>query len=214
MFFHAVQVKKDICKMQKMIYTIGHSTHSMQYFLELLTIYAVNCVVDVRSLPASRFNPQFNKKALEACLGNNGIDYLHLPDAFGARQNRKDVLNEKGIVDFEKLRLTDTFQMSLSTLDGLSGEGKICALMCAEAEPLSCHRFSMITPVLKERGWDIYHIMKDKQVTSQEQLERDLLTEFAASLNYDLFDPHSPDEGSLQRAFKLKNEEIGYRPPK
>jgi uncharacterized protein (DUF488 family) len=87
-----------------LIYTIGHSTHAIDYFLELLTDYKITCVVDVRSLSASRFNPQYNKNALSTFLRAHGITYLHFGEEFGARQSDPQLLDDKGKVDFEKMR--------------------------------------------------------------------------------------------------------------
>jgi uncharacterized protein (DUF488 family) len=82
------------------IYTVGHSTHPLNYFLSLLQEYGINCLVDVRSVAASRYNPQYNKEPLSNFLKNNGIVYMHLPEEFGARHSDPDLLDEKGKVDF------------------------------------------------------------------------------------------------------------------
>jgi uncharacterized protein (DUF488 family) len=86
------------------IYTVGHSTHPLNYFLSLLQEYHVNCLVDVRSVAASSYNPQFKREPFSNFLKNNGIIYLHLPEEFGARQSESDLLDEKGKVDFSKVR--------------------------------------------------------------------------------------------------------------
>src|SRR5687768_17775586 len=98
------------------IYTIGHSTHPIDYFLQLLKHHGVNCVVDVRSVPASRFNPQFNKKTLASSLVANGIEYIHFGEAFGARQTDPLLLDNEGRVDFEKIRGTEKFNNGISRL--------------------------------------------------------------------------------------------------
>ena len=78
------------------IYTVGHSTHQLDYFLELLTEYSVNCVVDVRSVAASSYNPQYNKEPLSNFLKNNQIRYLHFAEEFGARHSDPDLLDNDG----------------------------------------------------------------------------------------------------------------------
>src|SRR5688572_21081734 len=98
------------------IYTIGHSTHPIDYFLELLEHYGVNCIVDVRSLPASRFNPQFNKKSLASSLKAKGTEYMHFGEAFGARQTDRLLLDNEGRVDFEKTRGTEKFINAIGRL--------------------------------------------------------------------------------------------------
>lgn|GEM_PF-4927554 len=86
------------------IYTIGHSTHQLDYFLELLKTYSVSCVIDVRSVAASSYNPQYNQEPLSNFLKNNRVTYLHFGEEFGARHRDPDLLDEDGKVDFEKVR--------------------------------------------------------------------------------------------------------------
>jgi hypothetical protein len=94
------------------IYTIGHSTHQPEYFLELLQAYGVNCIIDVRSIAASAYNPQYNKEPLSNFLKNNKVKYLHFAEEFGARHTDPDLLDDEGKVDFERcivLKKVDTF---------------------------------------------------------------------------------------------------------
>ena len=96
------------------IYTIGHSTHPIDYFLGLLQNFSVNCVIDVRTVAASAYNPQYNQEPLSIFLKQNGINYLHFADEFGARQTDPDLLDEDGKVDFEKVRKTWNFKNGVS----------------------------------------------------------------------------------------------------
>ena len=105
------------------IYTIGHSTHPIAYFIELLKCYNVNCVVDVRSLAASRFNPQYNKKSLATSLNSQRIEYLHFGEEFGARQIDPSLLDEEGRVDFEKIRNSEKFTRGIERLTKRLREG-------------------------------------------------------------------------------------------
>jgi uncharacterized protein (DUF488 family) len=194
--------------MKNVIYTIGHSTHHQDYFLNLLKDHAINCVVDVRSIAASRFNPQYNKKRLSGFLKDHEISYMHFPEEFGARHTEPLLLDEAGRVDFEKVRRSEKFIDGMKRLhDGLERNFSI-ALMCAEADPLECHRFGMITPALKKSGVDINHILKDSSVISNETLEGKLLVKYRNKLSGDLFS--SPN--ALEKAYRLLNIEIGYTP--
>ena len=98
------------------IYTIGHSTHPLNYFLSLLREYFVTCLVDVRSIAASRHNPQYNKEPPSNFLKNNGIIYMHLPEEFGAKQSEPDLLDDKGKVDFEIVRSSLIFKNGVEKL--------------------------------------------------------------------------------------------------
>jgi uncharacterized protein (DUF488 family) len=195
--------------MKRAIFTIGHSRHPADYFLELLQSQKINCVVDVRSIAASRFNPQYNKPRLSEFLANNGIQYFHLHEEFGARQKDISLLDEIGRVDFEKMRSSEKFKSGISFLKNQSSQGKTIALMCAEADPLNCHRFSMIVPALKKE-FQILHVLKDKTVLENEELENKLLKKFRKQLPaISLFDLDETER--LQQAYLLMNKRIGYR---
>jgi uncharacterized protein (DUF488 family) len=193
------------------IYTIGHSTHPIDYFLELLQRYHVNCVVDVRSMPASRFNPQFNKKSLASSLKSKGIGYLHFGDSFGARQTDPLLMDDDGRVDFEKVRNTNKFKDALSRIRKGAHDGYSIALMCSEAEPLSCHRFVMISPALKD--FKVHHILKDQSILNQEDLEEQLLKKFSKELSQTkVFESNNDKSQKLTAAYKMMNKIMGYMP--
>lgn len=190
------------------IYTIGHSTHTIDYFLELLKACKINCVVDVRSLAASRFNPQYNKLALTDFLKKHFITYLHFAAEFGARQADPKLLDKEGRVDFEKVRKSPPFKLGIERLQqGIDRKFKI-ALMCAESEPLDCHRFSMISPALTEAGFDVKHILKDTTLKTQADLEGELLKQYETMISKPTI--FEPTVDTLKMAYRLKNKEIGY----
>lgn len=193
------------------IYTIGHSTHPIDYFTELLKHYHVNCVVDVRTMPASRFNPQFNKKSLASSLKANGIAYLHFGEAFGARQTDPFLLDNEGRVDFEKVRNTEKFKDAISRIRKGAQDGFSIALMCSEAEPINCHRFVMISPALND--FNVCHILKDKSVVTQEELEEQLLKKFSKALSQtQVFEANDGTSQKLAAAYKMMNKKVGYIP--
>lgn len=193
------------------IYSIGHSTHPIEYFLELLKHYNVNCVVDVRSLPASRFNPQYNKKALTNAMEQQEIKYLHFGEEFGARQTDPGLLDEDRKVDFEKMRNSEKFKKGIERLWRGAQDGYVIALMCSESEPLNCHRFSMISIALKD--FEVKHILKEKSVVSQEQLEDKLLEMYSKKLpKSDMFKLNVIRSELLNAAYRLRNKEVAYSP--
>jgi uncharacterized protein (DUF488 family) len=164
------------------IYTVGHSTHPLNYFLSLLREYNINCLVDVRSVAASRYNPQYNKEPLSNFLKNNGIIYMHFPEEFGARQSHPDLLDEKGKVDFAKVRKSWNFKNGVDRLQLGINKGYTVALMCSESDPFDCHRFSMIAVALEQAGFEVLHILKDKTLKSTSDLEQLLLKKYAQQL--------------------------------
>ena len=124
------------------LFTIGHSNQSQEEFLAMLRRYGVDCVVDVRSVPASKYSPQFNMEVLRRFLKQNGVEYLHFGREFGAR--RTDCINEDGQGDFEKAVTTADFLSGVERVKKGADKGYHIALMCSEANPLECHRFSLV----------------------------------------------------------------------
>jgi uncharacterized protein (DUF488 family) len=195
------------------IYTVGHSTHQLEYFLELLQEYSVNCIVDVRSVAASGYNPQYNKEPLSNFLKANRITYLHFAEEFGARHIDPDLLDEEGKVDFEKVRKSWNFKRGVERLwQGLDKRFTI-ALMCSESEPLDCHRFSMISIALEKDGFEVKHILKDKSLKSNAELEMQLLKKYDKKIpKPDIFEPNVSLSDQLKVAYRLRNKEIAYSP--
>ena len=143
------------------IYTIGHSTHSLGEFLEILKSFQIQTIADIRSLPGSRRFPQFNKEELEISLPKNGIEYLHLTDLGGRRRVKKDSKNNrwnndpfKGYADYME---TEQFKSAILSLEAIASKKRV-AYMCSEAVWWRCHR-SMVSDYLKLKGWDVVHIM-------------------------------------------------------
>lgn len=195
------------------IYTVGHSTHQLDYFLELLTEYSVNCVVDVRSVAASSYNPQYNKEPLSNFLKNNQICYLHFAEEFGARHSDPDLLDNDGKVDFEKVKRSWNFKKGVERLWQGVEKRFVIALMCSESEPLDCHRFSMIAKALEKDGFDVRHILKDKSIKSNLELEIQLLKKYDKRIpKPGIFEPNISVDDQLKVAYKLRNQEIAYSP--
>lgn len=195
----------------KLVYTIGHSTHNLEYFLKLLQKHEINCLIDVRSIPASKYNPQYNKEYLNNFLKNNAIIYMHFGQEFGARHDDESVLNDEGIVDFELFRKTYLFQNGIERLDDGISKGYKIVLMCSEGNPLDCHRFGMISVYLEEIGIKVEHILKDGSINSHEELEEELLKKYQKKLpaSTPMFD--IPKKDKLKDAYKLLNKEIGWK---
>ena len=195
---------------QQIIYTIGHSTHTADYFAKLLQAYRVNCLVDVRSIAASRYNPQYNQKALSDFLIVYRITYLHFAAEFGARQT--GALDERGRVDFEQVRQLPTFRNGIQRLLQGAARGYVIALMCAESDPLDCHRFAMITPALVEAGFEVRHILKDKTWLANHALEDRLLKKYDKKLpKPDVFHAEMLRAERLKLALRLRNDEVGWK---
>lgn len=195
------------------LFTVGHSSHPPDYFLELLKEYKITCLIDVRSVAASAYNPQFNKEPLAAFLNKNGIQYLHFPKEFGARHTEPELLDENGKVDFEKVRNSNSFKEGVQRLIQGFDKGYVISLMCSEAEPLDCHRFSMVSVSLSNAGFEINHILKDKSLVTNVQLENVLFKKFYKKLPIPtFFEPDVTIQDQIKAAYRLKNQEIAFSP--
>ena len=143
------------------IFTIGHSTRSIEEFVELLTIYEIKEVVDVRTIPMSRHNPQFNTDKLTASLNHEHIQYKHIKKLGGLRHSNKDSINlgwhNTSFRGFADYMASPEFSEGLDELIEIA-HTKVTAIMCAEAVPWRCHR-SLIADALTKKGWMVRDIM-------------------------------------------------------
>lgn len=160
-------------RMQKTLFTIGHSTHSVEYFISLLKKHDVRAIYDVRSMPYSRHNPQFNREPLTEQLCTAGISYFFLGKELGARSDNP-ACYIGGKVQYNYLVDEPSFQQGLRRVrKGI--EDCRSALMCAEREPLSCHRTILIGRELREPDLNIEHILADGSVEENSATERRLM---------------------------------------
>ncbi|MEP7171074.1 MAG: DUF488 domain-containing protein [Bacteroidota bacterium] len=193
------------------IFTVGHSTHDISYFVELLKTFSIDTLIDVRSVAASAYSPQYNKESLSAFLLRHKISYLHFADEFGARKTDASLLDKEGKVDFEKVRNSNPFKSGVHQLKKMSGENKIMALMCSEANPFDCHRFSMVSVQLAKENFEVVHILKDKSVVTNKELEEELLKKYAKKIPQpSLFEPEISTEQQLNFAYRLRNRDVAY----
>jgi uncharacterized protein (DUF488 family) len=155
------------------IYTVGHSNHSIERFLELLSAHAIQAIADVRSHPYSRFSPQFSLKRLSASLEDARVAYLFLGRELGARSDDPTVVVD-GKVDYRRLAKTIRFQDGLARVVDAAANARV-ALMCAERDPLECHRAILVCPELAARGVESQHIREDGRLESRAELEARLL---------------------------------------
>lgn len=145
------------------IFTVGHSTLPIGQFIALLKTYAIERLVDIRTVPRSRHNPQFNSDALSEALNGEHIEYCSLPALGGLRHARKDSPNagwhNKSFRGYADYMQTAEFEQGLQTLIRLSGQKRV-AIMCAEAVPWRCHR-SLVADALGVRGLPVVEILSE-----------------------------------------------------
>jgi uncharacterized protein (DUF488 family) len=185
------------------IWTIGHSNHSALRLIDLLQGAGVECVADVRSVPFSRRNPQFGQRALIASLKDAGIEYWFLGDALGARPKDEDCY-ESGKVSYARIAATVAFRDAIAELMDRS-QSKRIAIMCAEKEPLDCHRTILVGRALAQRGVELRHILADGRIEPHAALEERLL--HLAKEHVDLL---SSRDAALARAYDKRGRQMAF----
>lgn len=189
-----------------MIYTVGHSNHPIAHFLKLLRGQGVTLLADVRSTPYSRFNPQFRRDALTEALAEQDIEYLFLGEGLGARSKDPSCYDD-GRVSYRKLAATDLFRQGIDRLLTAAKSHRV-AIMCAEKDPLDCHRTILVARELVRRGETVAHILASGQVESHEQVMEHLREKLKLEPT-DLF-----DDDVNEQAYELRGQQIAYVDPK
>ncbi|MDD1776958.1 MAG: DUF488 domain-containing protein [Candidatus Helarchaeota archaeon] len=159
----------DFSKVEKEIYTIGHSNHPPERFIKLLKQHQIEVLVDVRSRPHSKQVPHFNKNTLKSLVIANGIKYLFLGKELGGIPEKSDFYDENGYVIYSRIAGSVAFLEAISRLETGILEYRV-AIMCGEENPFGCHRRLLIGRVLKERGITIQHIRGNGKLQTEEQL--------------------------------------------
>ncbi len=165
-FYCGVQLTPETNSERIEIYALGHSTRPLEQFVELLQAHEIKILADIRTIPRSRTNPQFNQENLARELPRAGIRYIHLQALGGLRRPQKDSANLgwentsfRGYADYMQ---TPEFEAALAELIRLGAEGRT-AIMCAEGNPFRCHR-NLVADALTARGIPVYHISSRKTV--------------------------------------------------
>lgn len=191
------------------IFTVGHSTHSVEEFLELLRAHDVTALADVRSSPYSSYNDQFNREGLKSDLEKAGITYVFLGRELGAQSNNPDCYRD-GKVQYDRLAQTQYFQQGLERLRKGAQKFRI-AIMCAEKDPITCHRMILVCRQIRGDDLDIRHILEDGTAEPNEHAETRLMEEMGLPPEGGLFESR---EELLETAYDRQGEKIAYKQTK
>jgi len=187
------------------VFTIGHSVHPIDLFVGLLQGAGVTALADVRSVPFSRFQPQFNRPALRQALADAKIAYVFLGDELGARSKDPDCY-EDGRIQYPRLAKTALFQAGIDRV--LRGKAEYSvALMCAEKEPLECHRTLLVARELDERGVPVVHLHADEDHESHAAA----MFRLRARLGHPAFDLFRSEEELREEAYKAQAVRFSYK---
>jgi uncharacterized protein (DUF488 family) len=188
------------------LFTIGHSGLSLDEFIALLKQYKITALCDVRSMPYSRRNPQFNREPLQQDLKSRNIEYIFLGEELGARS--KDPSSYvAGKALYSKIAELPLFKHGLERIKLGMENDYVLALMCAEKDPLSCHRSILICRNLRDVNIDIRHIIDNKSIETQSDLEQRLVKQL--KIYPDLFNDKEPSD-LVERAYDIQGDRIAY----
>lgn len=155
------------------LFTIGHGNRKLEDFLALLKDYSVEYLIDVRSMPYSKFNPQYNQNELKKFLESNGITYVFMGDTIGGRPKDTTCYDDEGKVDYEAVKTKDFFLQGIERLKTAYQKDINLVLMCSESKPCECHRSKLIGRVLDLDNIELKHIdekgkLKDQKIVINE----------------------------------------------
>jgi uncharacterized protein (DUF488 family) len=186
------------------VFTIGHFNLEIGKFVALLKQHGIWAIADVRSSPYSQYNPQFNGESLQRALQEQGIAYVFLGEELGARRSERECYLE-GRADYQLISQTPAFKRGIERV--IQGAAKMpLALMCAEKDPIDCHRCILVSPHLRRPGLQVLHVLSDGTVENHEHTEQRLLQLFALD-EKELF--RSPGE-IVAEAYRKQGEKVAY----
>ena len=197
------------------IYTLGHSNYSFDKFIEILKKYNINCVVDIRAIPYSKYNTQYNKEFFQANLKKLGYTYIYMDDEFGAKRRTRNSYNDEGDADFDKVILEEDFKKGIERLKVGCAKNYKIVLLGAMQEPIRCPRAILLGRELIKEGFNVKHIMHEGDLKTQDELEEQLLEKYFEERNQltmdSLLGNAMSREDMIKESYKLANKEIGYR---
>jgi uncharacterized protein (DUF488 family) len=186
------------------LFTVGHSVHPIDHFIDILKKNGIEAVADVRSSPYSKFTPQFNREPIKETLQRNGIRYVFLGEELGARRDEAECYESSKVI-YRKVANLPIFKAGISRL--LEGTEKMrVAIMCAEKDPLTCHRTVLVAHFSRAHFSDTLHILEDGSIESRAEADLRLLREYKLEKE-DFFSPY---EERLALAYSKRAEKIAY----
>jgi uncharacterized protein (DUF488 family) len=151
------------------LFTIGHSNHTEEAFLELLAAHTIQVLVDVRSQPFSRFSPHFSREPLKALVESAGVRYLFMGDQLGGRPEGDNLLDDQGHALYHRMAEAPAFLEGIARLERGVRDWRV-AIMCSEEDPAVCHRYLLVTRVIRDRGVDVWHIRGDRRLQADDEI--------------------------------------------
>lgn len=197
------------------IYTIGHSNYSLERLVEMLRFFNIDCIVDIRGTPYSKYNIQFNKEVIEESLKRAGFTYIYMAKEFAAKRENKTSYNKEGYSDFEKVINEEDFKLGIERLKLGIKKGFNIVLLGAMQDPIRCHRSVLVGRELIKHGFNVKHILDDYSLASQDDIDEMILEKYHSNRNQITIDSLLGEglstEEMINDGYKKANKEIGYR---
>lgn len=194
------------------VYSIGYSGFSINDFVATLKRHNISLIVDVRSYPFSSHFPEYNKDALEISLKAHGIYYRNYAYEFGARQDDRNFYCNDGYLDFDVFSKSEPFLQGVNKLCKSMEQNYTFALMCAEKDPINCHRTILVSRAFFERGYNVVHLLSNGATVTHAEINRRLIEKYYPNRHQmTLFGDIQDDDALLEMAYRKQNAEIGYR---
>lgn len=186
-------------------FTIGHSIHPLSKFLKFLASCNINCIADVRGIPYIKYASQFNKEYLQSEIKQKNINYLFMGDVLGAT-DYASLKSEEGGIDFKKALETKEFTAGIERIIEEIKKGSTIAIMCTDKEPLSCHRFALVSRALALKGIIVNHILKHGTLCSNDELENRLLEKYQP--DYKQASQSPARQEALEKAYHEQSKQL------
>lgn len=197
------------------IYTIGHSNYPMERLIDMLRYHNINCVVDIRGTPYSKYNVQYDREDFREALIKLGFTYIYMGKEFAANRINKASYNNEGYSDFEKVVKEEEFLNGIERLKLGCEKGYKIAILAAMQDPIRCHRAILMGKPLIENGFNVKHILHDYSLGTQEDIEESLLDKYFSTRGQVTIDTllgtEKTKEDMIREGYRLANKEIGYR---
>ena len=193
------------------LYTIGYSGFNVNDFVNILKKYGVNVLIDVRSNPFSSYFSAYNKELLEQALKSHNIYYRNYAKEFGAQQTESRFYTPQGYLDFEMFTASPIYNDGYHKIeDGLKRD-YVFAFMCAEKDPIDCHRSIMISKTFNDNGYSILHLLPNKNPISQLDIEDRLLNKYFPNRDQlSMFEEQTGNNNLISEAYRKRNADIGH----